>query len=177
MTASLSLLRCLHADDGHPRPRCGGLAEGGCPAAWHLLQGGSEHERASRPRRRDERASAVPTADPAPGGQARRRSRQGAGARDRARGCGDPPQARSAQVKLPDVNLLLYAIDERSPKHDRARPWLEELLSGTEAVAFSWTVLLGFLRVSTHPAIFENPLGPEEALDYIETWLDRPCAT
>jgi len=80
-------------------------------------------------------------------------------------------------VKLPDVNLLLYAIDERSPKHDRARPWLEELLSGTEAVAFSWTVLLGFLRVSTHPAIFENPLGPEEALDYIETWLDRPCAT
>jgi toxin-antitoxin system PIN domain toxin len=80
-------------------------------------------------------------------------------------------------VKLPDVNLLLYAIDERSPKHDRARPWLEEALSGTEAVAFSWAVLLGFLRISTHAAIFESPLQPDEALDYIDTWLERPCAT
>jgi toxin-antitoxin system PIN domain toxin len=80
-------------------------------------------------------------------------------------------------VKLPDVNLLLYAIDERSPKHDRARPWLEEVLSGTEAVAFSWTVLLGFLRISTNPAIFENPLQPDEALDYIDAWLARSCAT
>jgi hypothetical protein len=58
---------------------------------------------------------------------------RGAGACSRVRGRGGPPQARSAQVKLPDVNLLLYAIDERSPKHERARPWLEEALSGTEA--------------------------------------------
>ncbi len=80
-------------------------------------------------------------------------------------------------MKLPDVNLLLYAIDEQSPVHDRARPWLEQVLSGTETVAFSWTVLLGFLRISTNPAIFESPLGPDEALDYIDAWLDRPCAT
>lgn len=80
-------------------------------------------------------------------------------------------------MKLPDVNLLLYAIDERSPKHDRARPWLEGALSGTEAVAFSWAVLLGFLRISTHPAIFERPLQSDEAFAYVNAWLDRPCAT
>lgn len=80
-------------------------------------------------------------------------------------------------MKLPDVNLLLYAIDERSPKHDRARPWLEEVLSGTEVVGFTWAVLLGFLRISTNPAIFESPLQPDEALDYIDAWLARPCAT
>jgi uncharacterized protein len=80
-------------------------------------------------------------------------------------------------VKLLDVNLLLYAIDEGSPKHERARPWLEEVLSGTEAAAFAWAVLLGFLRISTNATILERPLGPDEALDYIDAWLDRPCAT
>jgi uncharacterized protein len=79
-------------------------------------------------------------------------------------------------VKLPDVNLLLYAIDEQSPRHERARPWLEEVLSGTEAVAFAWAVLLGFLRISTNAAILERPLAAEEALDYIDAWLERPCA-
>ena len=61
-------------------------------------------------------------------------------------------------MKLPDVNLLLYAIDEASPRHERAREWLEQTLSGTEAVAFAWAVLLGFVRVSTNPAAFERPL-------------------
>ncbi len=80
-------------------------------------------------------------------------------------------------MKLPDVNLLLYAIDERSPQHGRARPWLEEALSGSEAVAFAWVVLLGFLRIATNAAILERPLSPDEALDYVDAWLDRPCAT
>lgn len=80
-------------------------------------------------------------------------------------------------MKLPDVNLLLYAIDEGAPKHEPARAWLEETLSGTEAVAFAWAVLLGFIRVSTNAAIFERPLDPDDALDYVDAWLDRPCAT
>jgi toxin-antitoxin system PIN domain toxin len=80
-------------------------------------------------------------------------------------------------VKLPDVNLLLYAIDEESPSHDAAREWLEAVLSDTEAVAFAWTVLLGFLRISTNPAAFERPLTADEALDYIDSWLAQPAAT
>ena len=79
-------------------------------------------------------------------------------------------------MKLPDVNLLLYAIDESSPAHEKARAWLETVLSGTEAVAFSWSVLLGFLRISTNPAAFEHPLGADEALDYIGGWLAQPVA-
>ncbi len=80
-------------------------------------------------------------------------------------------------MKLLDVNLLLYAIDEQSPKHAQARPWLEQVLSGTEEVAFAWAVLLGFLRISTNAAILERPLLPDEAFDYIDAWLERPCAT
>jgi toxin-antitoxin system PIN domain toxin len=79
-------------------------------------------------------------------------------------------------VKLPDVNLLIYAIDEGAPRHPEARKWLEEVLSGTESVAFSWAVLLGFVRISTNPVAFENPLSAEEALDYVEGWLEQPVA-
>jgi toxin-antitoxin system PIN domain toxin len=79
-------------------------------------------------------------------------------------------------VKLPDLNLLIYAIDESAPKHAKARAWLEELLSGTEAVAFAWTVLLGFVRISTNPVVLENPLSAGEALDYVDGWLEQPVA-
>jgi toxin-antitoxin system PIN domain toxin len=78
-------------------------------------------------------------------------------------------------VKLPDANLLLYALDEASPHHPRARPWLEALLSGSEPVGFAWTVLLAFVRLSTHPQLFANPLTPTEAFAVVEGWLAQPC--
>jgi len=80
-------------------------------------------------------------------------------------------------VKLPDINLLVYAIDEDSPSHEPAREWLDASLSGTEAVAFAWMVLVGFLRISTNPAAFEQPLAASDALDYIDEWLTQPVAS
>jgi len=79
-------------------------------------------------------------------------------------------------MKVPDVNLLLYALDDASPQHARTRPWLEELLSGTEPVGFAWSVLLAFLRLSTRAQVFANPLEPAEAFDVIGGWLAQPCA-
>lgn len=80
-------------------------------------------------------------------------------------------------MRLPDVNLLLYAVDDRSPRHGDARTWLEETLSGAETVAFAWSVLLAFIRLSTRAAVFENPLSVDEALDLVQEWLALPCAT
>jgi uncharacterized protein len=79
-------------------------------------------------------------------------------------------------VKLPDVNLLLYALDEASPHHGHVRPWLEALLSGTEPVGFSWSVLLAFVRLATRPQLFANPLEAAEAFDVVDGWLAQPCA-
>lgn len=79
-------------------------------------------------------------------------------------------------MKLVDLNLLLYAVDEDSPQHGRARPWLEEVLSGTEEVGLAWIVLLGFVRISTNPVILKYPLGSDQALDYIDGWLAQPSA-
>jgi hypothetical protein len=80
-------------------------------------------------------------------------------------------------MKLPDVNLLLYAIDAEAKAHERARAWLEDTLSGTEEVGFAWAVLLGFARLSTNPRIYEDPLPVDEAFDFIDGWLAQPVAT
>jgi uncharacterized protein len=80
-------------------------------------------------------------------------------------------------VKLPDVNLFLYAYDSRSPRHDAARDWLEQTLSGAETVGLSWTVLLAFIRLSTRSVVVEEPLSVEAAIEIVESWLDQPCVT
>jgi uncharacterized protein len=80
-------------------------------------------------------------------------------------------------VKLPDVNLFLYAYDSRSPRHPLARDWLEHTLSGAETVGLSWIVLLAFIRLSTRSVVIENPLGVDAAIGLVESWLDQPCVT
>jgi toxin-antitoxin system PIN domain toxin len=79
-------------------------------------------------------------------------------------------------VKLPDVNLLLYAYDASSRRHLQAKIWLEATLSSIEPVGFSWSVLLGFLRLSTRAQIFTSPLNPSEAFAIMESWLEQPNA-
>ena len=75
---------------------------------------------------------------------------------------------------LPDTNLLLYAIDRLCPDHDRAARWWETALQANEPVLLCPVVVFAFLRLSTHPRVFENPLRPNEAFDYIENWLAFP---
>jgi toxin-antitoxin system PIN domain toxin len=80
-------------------------------------------------------------------------------------------------VKLPDVNVLVYAIDGEAHHHDSARAWLEAALSDTETIALCWTVLLAFVRVTTRAAIVAKPLSATRALDLVDGWLAQPCAT
>jgi toxin-antitoxin system PIN domain toxin len=77
-------------------------------------------------------------------------------------------------VILVDANLLIYAVDADSPNHRRARPWLERTLSSDESVGLPWIVLLAFLRITTHPAVLRKPLDPEDALAYVDAWLEQP---
>jgi uncharacterized protein len=80
-------------------------------------------------------------------------------------------------VKLPDVNLFVYAYDEFAPQHESAREWLEDLLSGSETVAFAWVALIGFVRLTTSRQRFGSPWSVEQALDVIDSWLAQPVAT
>jgi toxin-antitoxin system PIN domain toxin len=80
-------------------------------------------------------------------------------------------------VKLPDVNVLVYAADETAVFHEPAREWVETTLSGTETIAFAWLVLIGFVRVTTNPRSMASPWNVTQALDLIDRWLAQPVAT
>jgi len=80
-------------------------------------------------------------------------------------------------VKIPDLNLLLYAVDRSAPLHAPAVRWWNDLLSGTETVGLAWAVLIGFVRLSTNPRVFLDPLSHDEALDYVDRWLAHPVTT
>lgn len=75
---------------------------------------------------------------------------------------------------LVDLNLLLYAVDSSSPWHDRARSWLDDVLSSESTIALPWVVLLGFVRIATNPRLFEAPLDAGEAIDQVDAWLRLP---
>jgi uncharacterized protein len=80
-------------------------------------------------------------------------------------------------MRLLDLNILIYAVDESSPRHEPARNWLDETLSGSSTVAFAWQVLIGFLRLSTRSAVFARPLTVDESFDVVDGWLAQPCVT
>ncbi|MDR7423337.1 MAG: PIN domain-containing protein [Armatimonadota bacterium] len=75
---------------------------------------------------------------------------------------------------LVDANLLLYAYAAGSPRHAEARAWLEGVLSGPRPVRLAWATVQAFLRLSTHPRIFERPFSIDEACAIVEEWFTRP---
>lgn len=75
---------------------------------------------------------------------------------------------------VPDINLLVFAHNADAPLHQPARQWWEELLTDGEPVALPWAVVLGYVRIMTHPAVMERPLRPAEALADVRSWLERP---
>jgi uncharacterized protein len=74
-------------------------------------------------------------------------------------------------VIVPDVNLLVYAVHQESPEHDRARRWLDELLTGDEPVGLPWAVLLGFTRITTNARIMSAPWPIRDAVALVDSWL------
>ena len=73
-----------------------------------------------------------------------------------------------------DANVLLYASDESSPVHARARELVGRLADGPEIAYVFWPTVMAYLRIATHPAVFARPLSIVEALGNIEQLLARP---
>lgn len=73
---------------------------------------------------------------------------------------------------LLDANILLYAVDASSPLNERAADWLTTSLRGDRRVAIPWATIGAFLRISTHPRIYDRPLTGPEAAGFVRSWLD-----
>lgn len=77
-------------------------------------------------------------------------------------------------MRLADLNLLIYAVNRDAPQHTKAKAWLEDCLAGDETLGLSWTVILGFLRLTTNARVFERPLRAEDSAAFIDDWLAHP---
>jgi len=75
-----------------------------------------------------------------------------------------------------DVNVLLYASDRSSERHDAARAFLDSCAAQPEVLCLTWPTLMSYVRIATHPSVFAAPLAPAEALNNIGALLALPHA-
>jgi hypothetical protein len=74
----------------------------------------------------------------------------------------------------PDVNVLVYAHREDLPEHTASRRWLEELVSSDAAFGLADAVLSSFLRIVTHPRVFNTPTPLGDALGFASALRRQP---
>jgi toxin-antitoxin system PIN domain toxin len=77
---------------------------------------------------------------------------------------------------LTDVNVLVYAHRADASGHPAYREWLEALINGDPAYGFSDLVLGGFLRMVTHPRVFNPPSDLDSAFAFAQTIRSQPNA-
>jgi uncharacterized protein len=73
-----------------------------------------------------------------------------------------------------DANILLYAYDLTSPHHEKARQWLETVLSGGELVGLPWQSVAAFLRVATNPRLPGARRTLAEVARVVDRWFEQP---
>jgi len=75
---------------------------------------------------------------------------------------------------LVDANLLIYAHNQTSLEHPKARVWFEKLLSGSEPVGIPWQSISAFVRILTHPRLPGHPITTAKAIQIVDSWLEQP---
>lgn len=66
-----------------------------------------------------------------------------------------------------DVNVLVSAFRADAAHHPELSAWLEQAVAGPELLGVSDAVLVGTLRVLTHPRVFDPPTPLAEASDQL----------
>jgi toxin-antitoxin system PIN domain toxin len=79
-------------------------------------------------------------------------------------------------VILADVNVLVHAFHAGSPDHEAYREWLTATVTSDEPFAVSELILSGFVRVVTHPRVFDPPVPLAEALAFADAVRGQPNA-
>ena len=78
---------------------------------------------------------------------------------------------------LPDVNLILYAYDSNGPFHRESAEWWSRCLNGSEAVGLAPVVIFAFVRLSTSPRIYVEPLSLKACAGTVRSWMAAPATT
>ena len=84
-------------------------------------------------------------------------------------------------MKLPDVNVLIHAVNPQSPSHEIARQWFEDTYNAYAStgvgIAYAWVSILGLIRLSTRNGIMQEPTTVETCLASIDKLLSHPGAS
>lgn len=75
-----------------------------------------------------------------------------------------------------DTNVLVYAHREETPHHEQAVKWLRVLAENTKPWGLPVFCLGEFVRVVTHPKVFDPPSSLEKAFAAVEALLQSPSA-
>lgn len=73
-----------------------------------------------------------------------------------------------------DTNIIVYAHRAETEHHAKAARLIRGLAEGDSPWALPWPCVYEFLRVVTHPRVFDPPSSIEEAVETIEALLDSP---
>ena len=76
-----------------------------------------------------------------------------------------------------DTNILVYARRAESVHHSAAVKLLRNLAEGDAPWALPWPCVYEFVRVVTHPRVFDPPTDLEAALEDLESLFDSPSLT
>lgn len=77
---------------------------------------------------------------------------------------------------LPDLNVLISAHRTDSPAHATCSAWLRSVYAGDEAFGLCAPVLIGLVRILTHPRAFRPPDTHEQAFAFVHSLVGHPNA-
>ena len=75
---------------------------------------------------------------------------------------------------IPDVNVLVYAHIGTMAEHVPARAWWNDLLNRPVSLGLPWSVICGFVRVTTNRRAMNDPLTIDQAFMAVDSWLASP---
>lgn len=73
-----------------------------------------------------------------------------------------------------DTNILIYASNKSSPFYEASKLFLEKCVMDPDLLCLTWSVIMGYQRIVTHPSIFREPLTSETAWNNVSALLQLP---
>ena len=73
-----------------------------------------------------------------------------------------------------DANILVFASNTASPHYSKATAFLGGCARDPDILCLGWPTVMAYLRLTTHPTIFRQPLTPEEAMKNVNEIISLP---
>jgi toxin-antitoxin system PIN domain toxin len=77
-------------------------------------------------------------------------------------------------VDFPDINILVTAFRPDAAHHAVVKNWIEETIGDGKSLRLFSMIEAGFIRIVTHPRIFNPPSSIEEACEFIAALTAAP---